>query len=85
MQVIYDTDDDNELVQEDLLPYLEVNSEDIVRYAALQAQSEAAQKGVKAVNVYALFGAEQTWPRGFPLDQIRHSAASATSRVSVGP
>jgi STELLO glycosyltransferases len=56
-RVIYETDDDNELIDDIFtLPYDEL--------------VEVSVEDKNLVNIFSYFGQPTVWPRGFPLDQI---------------
>lgn len=57
-KVIYETDDDNELI----------NAIDFTFYYEDIVQLES--DGSKVANVYAYFGHPTVWPRGYPLNQV---------------
>jgi len=64
-KVIYETDDDNELLQ-DFIPVLPENSDQVRVY----------QTQARVVNPYAHFGHPSIWPRGFPLEDIANYDSS---------
>lgn len=69
-KVIYETDDDNELIDgiltlSDDNEYVEVNA-----------------MGKNSVNIFSYFGQPTVWPRGFPLDQIVDSRNYQVKNVS---
>jgi len=64
-EVIFDTDDDNAPV----LPW---------RPRPAPGASVTLARPRRWVNVHAHFGAETTWPRGFPLEEVRNEAAMET-------
>jgi hypothetical protein len=71
--VIYDTDDDNELIKDDLLPNLDLSEVDIfLTFSSSEVKTEV-------INPYPSFGAPLAWPRGYPMDQIRLSTNSSSS------
>lgn len=61
-QIIYETDDDNELIEN----YIFIpDAHELVELNAIKTHS---------VNVFAYFGQPSVWPRGFPLDHIAHGS-----------
>ena len=58
-KVIYETDDDNEVLDE--IPLTQFD--DLVTLDSSR----------KAINVYAYFGKPDIWPRGYPLSQVNYS------------
>jgi hypothetical protein len=71
-KVIYDTDDDNEVVEEyNSLPYPHQRSADRFLVLPEDQRSEA----MTSINPYTFFGAPNAWPRGYPLDEVRSSTA----------
>ena len=58
-RVIYETDDDNELISEDI-PFLESNKEPVLEYVSKNL----------VINHHAHFHQPSTWPRGYPLEAI---------------
>jgi len=60
-QVIYETDDDNVLI------------EGISLLSDADKFVEVSVKGKDSVNIFSYFGQPTVWPRGFPLDQIVNS------------
>jgi len=76
-KVIYDTDDDNEIIETvKAIPY--TNLTEIDRFLVIKQDESAAEKG--SINPYPFFGAPLAWPRGFPLDEVR---ASTTTRLAA--
>lgn len=71
-KVIYETDDDNELI--DGIPLLS-EEEELV---------EVSAEGKNAVNVFAYFGQPAVWPRGFPLEEIIDSGCFQAQPVQKG-
>lgn len=85
-RVIYDTDDDNELLldselPESTLPHLTSSKTD--RFFRLPLSDNASDHQLTAFNPYPSFGARQAWPRGLPLDEIRSSSSTVTCNGSV--
>ena len=58
-RVIYETDDDNELIRNDI-PFLESNKEPVLEYVSKNL----------VINHHAHFHQPSTWPRGYPLEAI---------------
>lgn len=69
-KVIYETDDDNELI------------DDICILSRDEELVEVTVKGKNAVNIFSYFGQPTVWPRGFPLDQIAYSNNYQVRNVS---
>ena len=65
-QVIYDTDDDNELTDQGLLNLWALNTQVEAHFDWITVGS----------NPYPAFGAAHMWPRGLPLDQIKNASSS---------
>ncbi len=86
-QVIYDTDDDNELLMDVLgnpearLPHLTFSKTG--RFFRSPSNAGSNQTAA-AFNPYPMFGARQAWPRGLPLEEIRLSSAMACN-LSAAP
>lgn len=57
-QIIYETDDDNELIDE------------IFVLSEKDKLVEVYSEDKNSINVFSYFGQPRVWPRGFPLDQI---------------
>lgn len=57
-KVIYETDDDNFLYN--VIPITK----------STEVKQEIRNNYNRAINIYACFGCPDTWPRGFPLDQL---------------
>jgi hypothetical protein len=69
-EVIYETDDDNELI------------DGIVTLSAEDDLVEISAPGKSAVNVLAYFGQPSVWPRGFPLEHVADSQNYQTKTLS---
>jgi Protein of unknown function, DUF288. len=69
-KVIYETDDDNELIDGILILS---DDDELV---------EVSVKDKNSVNVFAYFGQPTVWPRGFPLDQIVDSMNYQVKSIS---
>jgi hypothetical protein len=65
-QVIYDTDDDNEVTDQGLLNLWTLGND-------VEAHFDWVTVGS---NPYPAFGAARVWPRGLPLDQIKNASSS---------
>jgi len=69
-QVIYDTDDDNEINGDrDVLPHLHQSMTSLF----LDLLQDERSNDTTSLNPYPFFGASHAWPRGFPLDEVRPS------------
>jgi len=67
-QVIYDTDDDNEINGDrDVLPHLHQRMTSLF----LDLLQDERSNNTTSLNPYPSFGASHAWPRGFPLDEVR--------------
>lgn len=75
--IVYDTDDDNILIQDDI-SYLPAQ-------AQVQANSRSSLCKSSVFNVYAYFGKPAMWPRGYPLDKIKDLIPQATFSVQMRP
>lgn len=75
--MIYDTDDDNILIKDDIY------------YLPAQAQTQVCNRAAlfnsPVFNVYAYFGKPAMWPRGYPLDKIKDSNPQTTFKSQVRP
>ena len=75
-RVIYDTDDDNELIvdrlDEAFIINLEENRSDMLVYLPQQTltASNELDERLPVVNPYIHFGQKNIWPRGYPLSSI---------------
>lgn len=69
-QIIYETDDDNELI------------DGIITLSDDDEQVEVKAKDTNSVNIFAYFGQPTVWPRGFPLDHIIDSRNYEVKNVS---
>ena len=72
-QVIYDTDDDNILIN-DRIDYLPVITKGLIY-----------KTNESTVNPYAYFGQDSIWPRGYPLDKILAKAPFSIEEAIVNP
>lgn len=61
-QIIYETDDDNELI------------DDLIILATDDEVIELDAQDANSVNIFSYFGQPTVWPRGFPLNQIMNSS-----------
>lgn len=86
-KVIYDTDDDNEIIARDaaLLPHTE-RVEISTFFNFIHPVNQSTETVIPTtLNPYPFFGASKAWPRGIPLDQVRDSTADTrTVEVSQG-
>jgi hypothetical protein len=75
--MIYDTDDDNILIQDDIY------------HLPAQAQTHICNRAAlfnsPVFNVYAYFGKPNMWPRGYPLDKIKDNNPQTTFKSFVQP
>ena len=73
-KVIYDTDDDNELIvdrlDEAFIIDLEESLSDMLVYRPQQTLSNKLKGRLPVVNPYIHFGQKNIWPRGYPLSSI---------------
>ena len=73
-KVIYDTDDDNELIVDRLDEVFIINLEesvnDMLVYQPQQTLSNKLKGHLPVVNPYIHFGQKNIWPRGYPLSSI---------------
>lgn len=69
-KVIYETDDDNELI------------DDILTLSDDDEFVEVDVKDKNAINIFSYFGQPTVWPRGFPLDQIVNANNYQVKNVS---
>lgn len=69
-RIIYETDDDNELIDEIFV--LSDNDEFV----------EVNIKGKNSVNIFSYFGQPTVWPRGFPLGQIADASNYQVKNIS---
>ena len=67
-QVIYDTDDDNEVFDQQLMEYWAMHDWRLGSHAFLSWQSVES-------NPYPVYGAQSVWPRGLPLDLIKNESS----------
>lgn len=72
-KVIYETDDDNELI------------DGIVTISDDDELVEVSTKDKNFVNIFSYFGQPKVWPRGFPLDQIYDSSNYQVKNISQKP
>jgi hypothetical protein len=77
-RVIYETDDDNQLYGDiPLLPSpLQMN---------VYVPNPVGNGTEPAINVYATFGLDHLWPRGFPLDSVRKPVPRCFEQKIVKP
>mmetsp|Transcript_19527 Transcript_19527/g.31988 ORF Transcript_19527/g.31988 Transcript_19527/m.31988 type:complete len:873 (-) Transcript_19527:419-3037(-) len=73
--IIYETDDDNKLLQ-DFIPYIDTASS--VHWL------DTCDSKLKVVNPYAYFGQPSVWPRGYPLRNIGTQATFCVRQGSPG-
>lgn len=69
-QLIYETDDDNELIDSII---------------ALPDEDECVEVNAQyktSINIFGYFGQPKVWPRGFPLDQIADSCNYQVNKIS---
>ena len=65
-QIIFESDDDNLLDNNDIYHLPKIVSSTSVPWIAFHRQRSLF------VNIYASFGHPEIWPRGFPIDQLRN-------------
>jgi hypothetical protein len=68
-KVIYETDDDNELID----GIVTLSDNELVEVNVI---------GKNSINIFSYFGQPTVWPRGFPLDQIADSSNYQVKNVS---
>jgi hypothetical protein len=73
-RIIYDTDDDNELLMDANMPHLTFSMTD--RFFRRSPIAQNLSQMPTAFNPYPVFGSPQAWPRGLPLEEIRLSSSS---------
>jgi hypothetical protein len=79
-KVVYDTDDDNEISDIDVLQHWASLSWDSV--GGINEIRNWKQTGS---NPYPLFGVSAIWPRGLPLDMVKNASSYAADTVSHLP
>ena len=67
-QVIFETDDDNEMKFDDIVMFNNISC------------ARLSREGERYVNPYGAFGRPDIWPRGFPLNKISESRAADMRR-----
>lgn len=71
--IIYDTDDDNILI------------DDYVHVSPSKATLQAVGTDKKTINPYALFGQPSVWPRGYPIMEVQTQDLYSVSQETVHP
>ncbi len=69
-RIIYETDDDNELIN------------DVITIPEDDELVQISVKDRNCANIFSYFGQPTVWPRGFPLDQVTHSKNYQIQKVS---
>lgn len=77
-RIIYETDDDNHLYQD--IPVLPASLR-MNEYVPVDSPNSTAS----AINIYATFGLERLWPRGFPLEDIKKAVPRCFQQKLVKP